>query len=65
MCAKFDADRFKILGLVRKSRFFKYRDVAKKKSRRKWAWPMSRHSISSPEHEDMKFLKMGLTGWKL
>ena len=40
VCGKFDADGWKIVGVVPKSRFFIFWVVAKKLSRRKWAWPM-------------------------
>ena len=42
VCAKFDADRTKNLGGVRKSRFCIFKFVEKKLSWRKWAWPIQK-----------------------
>ena len=65
MFAKFDADRTKILGQVRERRFRTFCNVAKKKSRRKWAWLMSDDAQQSPEHRDIRFLNIRCTVWKL
>ncbi len=54
--AKFRVDRTCGFGGVRFRWFFSYRDVARKKSRRKWAWPIPGHSAGSPERVDIRFL---------
>ena len=62
---KFQANRCRPLGGDVESRFFAFCDVAKKKSRRKWAWPIPRDSGASPEHVDIRILNIGCTVWKI
>ena len=65
VCAKFQANRCRPLGGDVKSRFFAFCDVAKKKSRRKWAWPIPRDSGAAPEQVDIRILNIGCTVWKI
>ena len=65
MFAKFQANRRRPLGGDVESRFFAFCAVAKKKSRRKWAWPIPRDSGASPEHVDIRILNIGCTVWKI
>ncbi len=53
--AKFRVDRTCGLGGVRFRWFFSFRDVARKKFRRKWAWPIPGDSARSPERVDIRF----------
>ena len=62
---KFDADRTNSLGRVRKSRFSDFRDFARKRYTRKWAWPISRDSAQFPERLDVRFLIVRCTVWEL
>ena len=65
VCGKFQANHCRSLGGDVESWFFTFCDVAKKKSRRKWAWPIPRDSGASPEHVDIRILNIGCTVWKI
>ena len=56
--AKFGVDRTCGFGGVNSERLLSFRDVARKKFRRKWAWPIPRDSARSPERVDIRFVNM-------
>ncbi len=54
--AKFRVDRTCGFGGDAFGWCFSFRDVARKKFRRKWAWPIPVYSARSPERVDIRFL---------
>ena len=54
-CAKFGVDRARNVGGVAKKQFCGFRDLAKKNSRRKWAWPMPKDAADSSEYVGTSF----------
>ncbi len=56
--AKFRVDRTCGFGGDDFGRYVSFRAVARKKSRRKWAWPTSRDSAQSPERVDIRFMNV-------
>ncbi len=58
--AKFGVDWTCGFGGVNSERLVSFRDVAREKFRRKWAWPIPRDSAGSPERVDIKFFHIRL-----
>ena len=54
-CAKFGVDWLRNVGGVAKIQFCGFRDLAKKYSRRKWAWPRPKDAADSSESVCTRF----------
>ena len=64
-CAKFGVDWSRNVGGVAKIQFCGFRDLAKKNSRRKWAWPRPNDAADSSASVCTSFWTVGGSVWEL